>query len=107
MHPQMREGCTSEDDGKLWKLKLREGLLWHDGEKVLARDCAASIARWSVRDGVGSLRKARTDEMSAIDDRVIQIRLKKPFALLPYALGKISTPMCAMMPERFAKMDPF
>ncbi len=45
--------------------------------------------------------------MSAPDDRTIEIRLKRPFALLPYALGKISTPMCAMMPERLAKTDPF
>jgi peptide/nickel transport system substrate-binding protein len=107
IQPQMVEGFSVEDDGKLWKLKLRDGLLWHDGEKVLARDCVASIARWSVRDGVGSLLKARTDEMSAPDDRTIQIRLKQPFALLPYALGKISTPMCAMMPERLAKTDPY
>jgi peptide/nickel transport system substrate-binding protein len=107
MQPQMLDGFSVEDDGKLWKLKLRDGLLWHDGEKVLARDCVASIARWSVRDGVGSLLKARTDETTAPDDRTIQIRLKKPFALLPYALGKISTPMCAMMPERLAKTDPF
>ena len=84
----MLEGFTVEDDGKLWRLKLRDGLLWHDGERVLARDCIASIARWSVRDGVGSLLKARTAEMTA-DDRTIQIRLNKPFALLPYALGKI------------------
>jgi peptide/nickel transport system substrate-binding protein len=107
IQPQMVEAFSVEDDGKLWKLKLRDGLLWHDGEKVLARDCVASIARWSVRDGVGSLLKARTNEMSAPDDRTIQIRLKQPFALLPYALGKISTPMCAMMPERLAKTDPY
>ena len=107
MQPQMLEGFAVEDDGKRWKLKLRDGLLWHDGEKVTARDCVASIARWSVRDGVGSLLKARTDEMTAPDDRTIQIRLNKPFSLLPYALGKISTPMCAMMPERLAKTDPF
>ena len=107
MQPQMLEGFTVEEDGKRWTLKLREGLLWHDGEKVLARDCVASIARWSVRDGVGSLLKSRTDEMSAPDDRTIEIRLKRPFSLLPYALGKISTPMCAMMPERLARTDPF
>ena len=102
IQPQMLDGFTVEDDGKRWKLTLRDGLLWHDGEKVLARDCVASIRRWAVRDGIGSLLMARTDELAAIDDRTIQFRLKKPFRILPYALGKISTPMCAMMPERLA-----
>ena len=107
MQPQMLAGYTVEDDGKLWKLTLRDGLLWHDGEKVLARDCVASIRRWAPRDGVGAILMARTDELSAPDDRTIQFRLKKSFALLPYALGHISTPMCAMMPERLAKSDSY
>jgi peptide/nickel transport system substrate-binding protein len=48
-----------------------------------------------------------TDELSAADDRTIQFRLKKPFPLLPMALGKSPSPMCAMMPERLANTDPF
>ena len=107
MQPQMLDRVEVEDDGKRWKLRLREGMFWHDGEKVTARDCVASIRRWAVRDGIGSLLMARTDELSATDDRTIQFRLKKPFRMLPYALGKISTPMCAMMPERLASTDPF
>ena len=107
MRPQMLEGYSVEDDGKRWKLTLRDGLLWHDGEKVTARDCVASIARWWMRDGVGALLRERTDEMSVLDDRTFQFRLKRPFSLLPYALGKITTPMCAIMPERLAKTDPF
>ena len=47
--PQMAAGMTVEGDGKLVRIKLREGLKWHDGEKVLARDCAASIKRWGAR----------------------------------------------------------
>src|SRR3954447_26283947 len=49
MQPQMLEGFSVEDDGRRWKLTLREGLLWHDGEKVTARDCVASIKRWAAR----------------------------------------------------------
>ena len=80
MQPQMLEGFSVEDDGKRWKLTLRDGLLWHDGEKVPARDCVASIRRWAARDGIGSLLMARTDELAAIDDKTFQFRLKKPFA---------------------------
>jgi peptide/nickel transport system substrate-binding protein len=105
--PQMLEGHTVEREGKLWKLTLRTGLLWHDGERVLARDCVASINRWAKRDLFGSALMAVTDELSAPDDRTIQFRLKKPFPLLPNALGKVGSPMCAMMPERLAVTDPF
>ena len=94
-------------DERQWDLTLRDGLLFHDGEPVLARDCVASIRRWAARDGLGSLLMQTTDELSAADDRTIRFRLKKPFPRLPYALGKTSTPMCAMMPERLAKTDPF
>ena len=39
----MAEGAVSEDDGKTWRITLRPDLMFHDGTKVLARDCAASI----------------------------------------------------------------
>ncbi len=87
MEPQMLEGVSLGADGKIWDLTLREGLLWHDGDKVLARDCVASIRRWAVRDGIGTLLMARTDELSATDDRTIRFRLKSPFQMPPYALG--------------------
>ena len=44
--PQMLAGHVIDDGGKTWKLTLRDGLMFHDGERVLARDCVASIKRW-------------------------------------------------------------
>jgi ABC-type transport system substrate-binding protein len=44
----MVDGVLVEEDGRRWTLTLREGLRWHDGEPVLARDCVASIRRWAV-----------------------------------------------------------
>jgi peptide/nickel transport system substrate-binding protein len=105
--PQMVAGHTIENDGKTWTLTLRDGLVFHDGAKVLARDCVASIRRWSARDLFGQTLMQRTDELSAPDDRTIVFRLKKPFVVLPDALGKFGVNMCAMMPERLANTDPF
>jgi peptide/nickel transport system substrate-binding protein len=48
--PQMVAGHVVEDNGLTWRLTLRDGLKWHDGERVLARDCVASIRRWGQRD---------------------------------------------------------
>ncbi len=105
--PQMAEGLTTENDGKLVRITLRDGLKWHDGERVLARDCVASIQRWAKRDPFGLTIMGLTDELSAPDDKTIQFRLKRKFGLIPDALGKSGTNLPAMMPERLAKTDAF
>lgn len=105
--PQMAAGMTAEDDGKLVRITLRDGLRFHDGAPVLARDCVASIQRWAKRDVFGQTLMLVTDELSAADDRTIQFRLKKRFPLLPVALGKSASNFPAMMPERLARTDPF
>lgn len=105
--PQMVDGHVTESDGRLWKLMLRDGLKFHDGSRVLARDCVASIQRWGKRDPFGQALLSMTNELSAADDRTILFRLKEPFPLLPAALGKLSPLVPAMMPERLAKTDAF
>jgi peptide/nickel transport system substrate-binding protein len=105
--PQMAEGMTVENDGKLVRITLRDGLKFHDGEKVLARDCVASIRRWGARDTFGQSLLAATDELSAADDKTIQFKLKRAFPLLADALAKAPSNFAAMMPERLAKTDPF
>ena len=105
--PQMAEGATTENDGKLWKIVLRPGLKFHDASAVLARDCVASIQRWGKRDAFGQALLAATDELSAPDDKTIQFRLKRPFPLLPDALGKCTAFPPSIMPERIAKTDAF
>ena len=105
--PQMVQGHQVAQDGLQWDLTLRDGLLWHDGTPVLARDAVVSIRRWGARDSFGQTLLAVTDELSAPDDRTIRFRLKRPFPLLPDALGKAGSSICAIMPERLASTDPF
>src|SRR4051812_14734798 len=104
--PQMLAGYTIEDDGRRWVMTLRENLWFHDGEKVLARDCVASLNRWMKRDPGGATLQARLDAIEAPDDRTIVVRLKKPFPHLPTLLSKFQT-AAVMMPSRLAATDPF
>ncbi len=100
--PQMLAGYTKEPDNLTWTLTLRDGLMFHDGTKVLARDAVASIKRWWVNDAFGQALAAATDEISAPTDSVIRFRLKRPFHLLPDALGHPTNTMAVIMPERLA-----
>lgn len=105
--PQMVAGHNVENDGRKWTLTLRDGLLFHDGSRVLARDCVASIRRWAARDLFGQTLLQRTDELTALDDKTVVFRLRRPFSMLPDALGKFATQMCPIMPERLAATDPY
>jgi peptide/nickel transport system substrate-binding protein len=104
--PQMVEGHVVDNDGLRWTMKLRDGLLWHDGTKVLARDCLASLQRWLKRDATSVVMNARVAEITAPDDNTLVWRLKKPFPLLPHFLSKVQ-PQPIMMPERLAATDPY
>ncbi len=103
VQPQMVEGVKTESDGKTWELTLRDGLKFHDGEKVLARDCVATIKRFASRDPFGQAMMKRVAEITAPSDNVIQFRMNKPFPLLPNALAQV---YCAIMPTRLAETDP-
>ncbi|TCZ57958.1 ABC transporter substrate-binding protein [Roseicella aquatilis] len=103
--PQMAAGHAVEEDGRRWTITLRPGLKFHDGTPVTAKDCVASIRRWSGRHPLGQELNARLEEMSAADDQRIVFRLKRPYPLLAEALGSLVTPCCFIMPERLAKQD--
>ena len=102
VRPQMLAGSTTDADGLVWTLTLRDGLRFHDGTPVLARDAVASIKRWWVQDAFGQALALATDEVSAPDDKTIRFRLKRRFSLLPDALAHPTNTMAAIMPERLA-----
>jgi peptide/nickel transport system substrate-binding protein len=104
--PQMLAGHTVDADGLVWTLTLRDGLTFHDGTKVLARDAVASLQRWAIGDSFGQALIAATDDLSAPDDKTIVFRLKRRFDLLPNALAHPTNTMAVIMPARLAQTTP-
>ena len=107
VRPQMAEDVTLSDDGRTCSIRLREGLRFHNGEPVRARDCIASLRRWCVRNLSGQAIAEQVDSWAAQDDRTIRIGLKRPLpALLPLLAGDTGF-MPFIMPEHVAATDPF
>jgi peptide/nickel transport system substrate-binding protein len=103
--PQMAEGHEVSDDGRTWRIRLRENLMFHDATPVRAIDCIVSLQRWCVRDSFGQLLAKAVDAWVARDDRTIEVRLTRPFPLLPDAIGRPDA-AAFIMPERLARTDP-
>ena len=104
--PQMAEGYTLSSDKRIYTITLRDGQKFHDQTPVRSADCIASIKRWAARDAIGQKLATMVDDYRALDDRRFEIRLKEPFALTLFALGKPASNVCFIMPERIASTDP-
>ena len=104
--PQMASGARADDDGLTWTVALRDGLTFHDGQRVRARDCVASLKRWMKRSPMGQKLESVMNEITALDDAALRFGLKRPFPQLLDALAAVG-PQALIMPERLATTSPF
>ena len=105
--PQMAESWEASDDGLNWTFTLRDGLKFHDGEPVRPADVIASLERWGKRDGMGQQLFTAVEGFEVQDDKTFAMQLRKPYGLVLESIGKISSNVPFIMPERIAKTDPF
>jgi peptide/nickel transport system substrate-binding protein len=105
--PQMIDTWEVSDDAMTWTFNLRDGLLFHDGAPVTSADVIASLERWGKRDGMGQQLFSAIGSLTAKDDKTFVMTLAKPFGLVLESIGKISSNVPFIMPERVAKTDAF
>ncbi len=85
--PQLATGYEVSGDGKEVLIKLRAGVLFHDGEKFDAEAAKFSLERHLTMQG--SFRRGEISPIAAIevvDPLTIKLKLKAPFAPLIAAL---------------------
>ncbi|MBA2277559.1 MAG: ABC transporter substrate-binding protein [Chloroflexia bacterium] len=99
--------ATASADGLTWTLRLRPGVLFHDGQPLRAQDVAATIDR--VRDpavsGPNAWRFEHIRAVTATDERTVDLQLNRPDTALSASLA---SPALAVLPEAAsARSDPF
>lgn len=104
--PQMVGDYGVSPDKLVYSFALRDGLKFHDSQPVRGDDCVASVKRWMARNSLGQALATVVNRMTA-DGTKFTIKLKEPFPLLLNGLGKVSSLVPFIMPERMAQTDPF
>lgn len=104
--PQMVESFSTSDDKLTWSFTLRPGLKFHDGQPVTTRDVIPSLKRWMARDTIGGKLGEYTEALAVVDDRTFTLKLKRPMALVPFALGSAVGQIPVIMRESDATSDP-
>lgn len=102
--PQMLQSFDVSADKMNYTFRLRPGLKWSDGTPVTAKDCVASLKRWASRDGSGKQMMASTKSLTVVDDQTFTLELSAPFGWVIESIGKPSSNVPVMMPERLASL---
>jgi peptide/nickel transport system substrate-binding protein len=103
IQPQMVEKYEVSKDRMTWTFTLRTGLQFHDGKPVTAADAVASLQRWAKRDSMGELLMSYTQSLDALDARTLRLRLEEPYGQVLQSLGKPSSYVPFILPERVAR----
>ncbi len=84
--PGLATEWETSEDGLTWTFTLQDGVTWSDGEPLTADDVVHTFSR--IIDGGyeantwGSYLTS-VEEVVAVDDTTVELRLKKPNAVLP------------------------
>lgn len=96
---------TIGEDGRVYEIRLREGVTFHDGSTMSADDAVASLERWMRIATRGRQAAAVIESVEAKDERTIVIRLNAPYAPLA-ALLAFNNAAAIVIPAANAAQEP-
>jgi peptide/nickel transport system substrate-binding protein len=96
--PELVAEHTVSEDGLVHTMRLRQGILFHNGEELTAADANASIQRWGRISGVGQRLMETTSEVAELDEYTIEWRLTEPYGTILIALAH-NTQACTIHPK--------
>ena len=87
--PLLAESYTVSDDGLVYTIKLREGVVFHTGQPMTAKDVAYSYnyIRNAENGSPGAGDFSVVSDIVVKDDYTVEIKLSEPNASMPMTLG--------------------
>ncbi len=95
--PMLADAWEQSDDGKTITFHLREGVLFHNGEELMADDVVASLNKW--KEAPGSREQFTEAEFEAEDNYTVVLRLPEPLSTTLTALSFGGGGFAAIMPK--------
>jgi peptide/nickel transport system substrate-binding protein len=88
---QLAEEFSPNADGSNWKIKLRSGVLWHDGSPFTAQDVVYTL-RYVLdpankAQGGADIAFTKPQNIRALDPLTVEIVPEQPIAVLPTSLS--------------------
>jgi peptide/nickel transport system substrate-binding protein len=83
IEPVLAESIEPTERGKVWTLRLRDGVTFHNGKSLDADDVIFTLRRIRDQPGTGAaaLRIVDMEGLRKVDSRTLRIPLNQPYAL--------------------------
>ncbi len=105
--PMMVETHSVAADNLSYRITLRSGLKFHDGQPVTVDDVIPSLQRWMKRGLVGGKLAQFVSGFEKVDDRTFVLKMKEPFAPTIFLLGGTTGTLPVVMRKQDASNDAF
>jgi peptide/nickel transport system substrate-binding protein len=102
VHPFLAESITPDDRLRVWTIKLREGITFHNGEPLDAEAVKLNVDTYRESPLLGPAMRAITG-VEVVDPLTVQIELVGPWAEFPHGLASQAGIM--MAPEMIKDPD--
>jgi peptide/nickel transport system substrate-binding protein len=89
VRPDLVAEDAVSDDLLTWTLTLHDGIMFSNGDALTADDVAFSLDRYRSEESLtaqASLFRDGVEQVRALDERTVEIRLTRPWPTLPLAL---------------------
>lgn len=100
--PMLAEGYELSDDELVYTIKLRQGVLFHDGSKMTSEDVVASFNRWGQISLTGMTVMNYVDKIEAPDDYTVVVTLKSSYGSFINAISDQQASL-AIIPAEIAE----
>lgn len=92
--PMLAEDYEISEDKKVYTIKVREGVNFHDGTILTAEDVVASIERWRKVSPVGVIANEYIDKVVVSSEFELEVHLTEPYIPL---LADFAAPKAALI----------
>lgn len=88
--PMLAESYKIGEGGKVYTIKLRQGVPFHNGKEMTSADVVASITRWGRIATVGKRLFSQVESFKAIDKYTVEFRMKGPSGIVLPSLANVN-----------------
>lgn len=85
--PMLAEDTVVSEDNMHYTIKLRHGVLFHNGKELTSEDVAASLNRWVEKTSYGAILGKILDKIEATDQYTVDIYLTQPSVVVTTLLA--------------------